>query len=53
MVATFFIMALAGIVVGVVSGMLGVGGGVIVIPMLRLGFGMPAVVSTATSLFTI
>lgn len=42
-----------GLVVGVFSGMLGIGGGSVMIPLFRLGFGMSAVASTATSLFTI
>ncbi len=44
---------LVGVVVGVLSGMLGIGGGTIMVPMFRLGFGLSAIQATATSLFTI
>ncbi len=44
---------LVGVVVGMFSGMLGVGGGTMLVPVFRLGFGMSAIASTATSLFTI
>ena len=53
MVITFAIAVVAGIVIGLFSGLLGVGGGVIMVPMLRLAFGMSALGATATSLFTI
>ena len=42
-----------GLIIGVFSGMLGIGGGTVMVPLLRLGFGLPAICSTATSLFTI
>ena len=45
--------ALVGIVVGILSGLLGIGGGTILVPVFRLAFGMSPVMSTATSLFTI
>lgn len=45
--------ALAGIFVGVMSGLLGVGGGTIMVPIFRLAFGMSPMASTATSLFAI
>ncbi len=49
-----FLAAIAcGLVIGIFSGMLGIGGGTVMVPLLRLGFGLPAIVSTATSLFTI
>ena len=44
---------LLGLVVGVLSGMLGIGGGMVMIPLFRLGFAMQAVQATATSLFTV
>ena len=50
---TFILMALAGVCVGVLSGMLGIGGGVVMVPLLRLGFGLDAFMATATSLFAI
>lgn len=45
--------ALAGIFVGVMSGLLGVGGGTIMVSIFRLAFGMSPLASTATSLFAI
>lgn len=42
-----------GLVIGVLSGMLGIGGGTIMIPVFKLGFGMAPMVCTATSLFAI
>ena len=53
MLATLIIAAVAGIGVGVLSGMLGIGGGAVIVPLLRLGFGLSAIGSTATSLFAI
>lgn len=53
MVETFIIAAVAGIVVGILSGLLGIGGGVVMVPLFRLAFGLDAVAATATSLFTI
>lgn len=52
-VSSFAIPALAGIVVGVMSGLLGIGGGTVMVPIFRLAFGMSPLMSTATSLFTI
>lgn len=49
-----FVLAIAiGLIVGLFSGLLGIGGGTLMIPVFRLGFGMSAITSTATSLFTI
>ena len=42
-----------GVVIGVLSGLLGVGGGTVMVPMYRLAFGLSALASTGTSLFTI
>lgn len=53
MMATFAAAAVIGIVIGLLSGMLGIGGGMVMVPVFRLLFGMSAVGSTATSLFTI
>lgn len=50
---TFVAAALIGVVVGICSGLLGIGGGTLMVPIFRLGFGLSAFVSTATSLFTI
>lgn len=42
-----------GLIVGTLSGMLGIGGGTLLIPIFKLGYGLSALASTATSLFTI
>lgn len=47
------IPALVGIGIGILSGMLGIGGGTVLVPIFRLAFGMSPIMSTATSLFTI
>ncbi len=49
----FVIAALTGLVVGIFSGLLGVGGGTLMVPIFRLGFNMSAICSTGTSLFAI
>lgn len=49
----FVIAALAGVLVGVLSGLLGIGGGVVMVPLFRLVFGLDPIAATATSLFTI
>ena len=43
----------AGFFIGIFGGLLGIGGGALMVPILRLGFGFEAVMATATSLFTI
>lgn len=53
MVFEAIVLAVAGFVIGGFSGLLGIGGGTIMVPVLRLGFAFEAVVATATSLFTI
>lgn len=45
--------ALIGLIVGALSGLLGIGGGTILVAIFKLAYGLPATVSTATSLFTI
>lgn len=50
---SLFIAALVGVGVGVLSGLLGIGGGTIMVPLFRLVFGMEPIAATATSLFTI
>lgn len=53
MIEQFAFSIVAGLIVGIFSGLLGIGGGTLMIPLFRLGFGLSALVSTATSLFTI
>src|SRR4051812_42783573 len=48
--ATIVLLLLIGLGVGAISGMVGIGGGVLVIPILMLGFGMPHVKANGTSL---
>lgn len=47
------LIALTGFVVGLLSGLLGVGGGFILIPILICTFKIPAVIAVGTSLFQI
>ena len=49
----FVAPALVGVLIGIASGLLGIGGGTVMVPILRLAFGMSATMSTATSLFAI
>ncbi len=51
--AIIVIAALVGIGVGILSGLLGIGGGVLLIPVFRLGFAMPSHMCTATSLLAV
>ena len=46
-------LAATGFVIGICAGLLGIGGGMLMIPVLRLIFGLDAYMATATSLFTI
>ena len=49
----FIIAALVGVGIGVLSGLLGIGGGTVMVPIFRLAFAMEPIAATATSLFTI
>lgn len=53
MTETFLIMMVAGLAIGLLAGMVGVGGGTLMIPLFRVIFDLSPIVSTATSLFTI
>ena len=53
MMAQIAILVLTGLVIGVLSGLLGIGGGTLMVPLLRLGFNCEPLTATATSLFTI
>ncbi|WP_165062354.1 sulfite exporter TauE/SafE family protein [Adlercreutzia sp. ZJ154] len=44
---------IVGLVIGVFSGMLGIGGGTIMVPVFKLGFGMAPAMCAATSLFAV
>ncbi len=52
-IITSIVLILVGIGIGVLSGLLGIGGGTIMVPVLRLGYGLDAFMATATSLFAI
>jgi len=49
----FILTALCGLLIGILSGMFGVGGGIMMIPLLNLVFRLSAVASAATSLFVV
>nr|WP_296008933.1 sulfite exporter TauE/SafE family protein [uncultured Adlercreutzia sp.] len=53
MVGMFVVSLIVGLVVGVLAGLLGVGGGMILVPAFKLGYAMDSLMCTATSLFTI
>lgn len=53
MVTTAIVMVLVGLGIGVLSGLLGVGGGTLMVPAFTLGFGLGPVAATGTSLFAI
>ena len=51
--APLIAVALVGVAIGIFSGLLGIGGGMAMVPVFRLVFGMSPVASAATSLFAI
>ncbi|MCI8424239.1 MAG: sulfite exporter TauE/SafE family protein [Adlercreutzia sp.] len=53
MVGMFVVSLIVGLAVGVLAGLLGVGGGMILVPAFKLGYAMDSLMCTATSLFTI
>lgn len=53
MYLTLVILLVAGLAVGMLSGLLGIGGGTVIVPLLRLGVGLDAITAVGTSLFTI
>lgn len=53
MLFSFLVSAVVGIGIGILSGLLGIGGGTVMVPIFRLLYNMSAVMSTATSLFAI
>ena len=52
-ISRFCFIALFGLAIGVLSGLFGVGGGTMIVPMLNLVFGLPMKNASATSLFSI
>ena len=50
---TFLLVALAGVLTGVLGALLGIGGGIFLIPVLVLGFGLPMHEAVAASVITI
>ena len=53
MVVQAIALVLCGLVIGVLGGLLGIGGGTVIVPLLRLAFGFEPLMATATSLFSI
>ena len=53
LLAAFGLPVPVGVFIGILSGLLGIGGGTIMVPVFRLAFGLSPLMSTATSLFTI
>ena len=53
MVPLFLVSLGVGLAVGVLAGLLGIGGGMLLVPAFKLGYAMDSLMCTATSLFTI
>ena len=53
MVPLFLVSLVVGHAVGVLAGLLGIGGGMLLVPAFKLGYAMDSLMCTATSLFTI
>jgi uncharacterized membrane protein YfcA len=53
MLLTDLLLALAGFLAGAVGGVIGVGGGIIFVPALTIGLGLPQTVAQGTSLAAI
>ena len=53
MVPLFRVSLVVGLAVGVLAGLLGIGGGMLLVPAFKLGYAMDSLMCTATSLFTI
>lgn len=50
---TAIVVALCGVGVGILSAMFGIGGGIVMVPLIHIAFGQPAAVASGTSLFAI
>ena len=50
---TGIVIALCGVGVGILSAMFGIGGGIVMVPLIHLVFGQPAASASGTSLFAI
>ena len=52
-ILTAIALVVAGFLTGILAGLLGVGGGIVMVPAMVVGFGIPAVVAKGTSLAVI
>lgn len=52
-VASTVALVAVGLITGILAGLLGVGGGIIMVPVMVVGFGIPAAVAKGTSLLVI